>query len=199
MAALPTPQSSDPQALTALIASLDLSPHPEGGFFRRTHVNPAPSAEGNASTSIHYLLTPTSPIGYFHRNNKATIYHLHHRGRGRYVLIHPPATPEEAHRVEILNVGPGDRDGERIMWVVGPGVWKSSFVDAEESQNGLLISEVVVPGWEASGHEFLSQEKLANMVDAEAAEWMRDLVWKDGEQDVAREKLERHCPTKVRN
>lgn len=40
----------------------------------------------NASTSIHYLLTPESPMGAFHRNRGRTIHTLH-RGRGRYVII----------------------------------------------------------------------------------------------------------------
>ncbi|KAJ9619841.1 hypothetical protein H2203_008112 [Taxawa tesnikishii (nom. ined.)] len=41
----------------------------------------------NASTTIHYLLTPSSPLGAFHRNRGRTVHTLH-KGRGRYVIVH---------------------------------------------------------------------------------------------------------------
>ncbi|KAI5859219.1 RmlC-like cupin domain-containing protein [Tricharina praecox] len=168
--------SSDSQLAT----QLSLAPHPEGGFFRRIHENPrtVPNPFPNpanpddtvrlASTSIHYLLTPASPIGHFHRN-KALTYHLHHRGRGRYRLIH------EDGRVEEYVVGPDVEKGEKIMWVVEGGVWKSSALEPLEDGGdgeGLLISEVVVPGFDLRDHEFLVWSRLVGLVGEEkAAEW----------------------------
>ena len=180
-----TPQTPHTQPTTMpfdsqLATTLSLEPHPEGGFFRRTHENPRtvpnpfpdPSNPHDtvrlASTSIHYLLTPASPIGHFHRN-KALTYHLHHRGRGRYRLIYDDG------RVEEYVVGPDVENGEKIMWVVEGGVWKSSALEPLEDGDdgeGLLISEVVVPGFDLRDHRFLDWSKLVELVGEEkAAEW----------------------------
>ncbi|KAA8893857.1 RmlC-like cupin domain-containing protein [Sphaerosporella brunnea] len=158
----------------ALIRTLQLQPHPEGGFFRRTHEdtrlvpNPFATATDDddddatrlASTSIHYLLTPASPVGHWHRN-KALTYHFLHRGRGRYRLLHPDG------RLEEYVVGPDVESGERIMWVVEGGVWKTSAV--EDGDGLLLISEVVVPGFEFRDHEFLDWESLVRLVGEQKA------------------------------
>jgi len=167
-----------------LAAALSLEPHPEGGFFRRTHENPRtvpnPFADASdhphdavrlASTSIHYLLTPASPVGHFHRN-KALTYHLHHRGRGRYRLIHGDGSVEE------YVVGPDLEKGDKIMWIVEGGVWKSSALEPsrDDGEEGLLISEVVVPGFDFRDHEFLDWNGLVALVGEEkAAEWRRFL------------------------
>jgi predicted cupin superfamily sugar epimerase len=172
-------------AADSLIQTLQLEPHPEGGFFRRTHENswmvPNPflspkeatadpgNATRRASTSIHYLLTPSSPVGHWHRN-KALTYHFLHRGRGRYRLIH------ESGRVEEYVVGHDVEKGERIMWIVEGGVWKSSALEPKEGDDGaegLLISEVVVPGFEYRDHEFLDWERLLALVGKEKAEEFR--------------------------
>jgi predicted cupin superfamily sugar epimerase len=166
----------------SLIRALQLKPHPEGGFFRRTHEhrrlvpNPFLSAAAApytttdnatrpASTSIHYLLTPASSVGYWHRN-KALTYHFLHRGRGRYRLIH------EDGKVEEYVVGHNVEGGERIMWIVEGGVWKSSALEpaeGEDGKEGLLISEVIVPGFEFRDHEFLDWEQLLGLVGQEKA------------------------------
>lgn len=91
-----------------------------------------------ASSSIHYLLTPHSPIGHFHRN-KSVILHSLHRGRGRCILIN------EDGRVESFVVGHGVERGEKCMWIVDGGVWRASFLEEGAnggSDGGLLITEV---------------------------------------------------------
>lgn len=91
-----------------------------------------------ACSSIHYLLTPHSPIGHFHRN-KSVILHSLHRGRGRCVLIN------EDGRVESFVVGHGVERGEKCMWIVDGGVWRASFLEEDTnggSDGGLLITEV---------------------------------------------------------
>ena len=72
-------------------------------------------------------------------------------------------------------VGPNVAAGEKLMWVVEGGVWKSSELivgDGDGDDEGLLISEVVVPGFEARDHEFLDWERLQALVGPEqAAQW----------------------------
>jgi predicted cupin superfamily sugar epimerase len=146
----------------------------------------------NASTSIHYLLTPESPMGAFHRNRGRTIHTLH-RGRGRYVIIHADEVMSEydSHagvkskaRVETFIVGQNVGKGERLQWIVDGGKYKSSFLLPLEGEDvndnvGLLISETVVPGFEYSDHDFMRVERLEALVTKEQADEMRWMLRKD--------------------
>jgi predicted cupin superfamily sugar epimerase len=197
----PSPDTPPPAHLQSIIKSLNLEPHIEGGFFAETDraqekvPSPFPSSKSsttdlapqrpgfdpkvrNASTTIFYLLTPQGPQGGFHRNLGRTVHTLH-RGRGTYVLIH---ADEEGSpkRVESFIVGPNVEKGERLQWIVEGGKYKASFLlpdeqGGEESENGLLISETVVPGFEYCDHDFLSLEGLSGLLGKEKAgelEWL---------------------------
>jgi predicted cupin superfamily sugar epimerase len=190
-----TSPPSPSQVILSTITHLSLLPHPEGGHYAETDrcnllipnpfntpTNPpGPGADQNsvrnASTTIYYLLSPGSPLGHFHRNKARTVHTLH-RGRGRYVLIHPQ--PHSAPpRTETFVVGQDLSKGEKLQWIVEGGVWKASYLlpdkeDGEESKGGLLISETVVPGFEFRDHEFLSGEGLRALLGegAEGWEWL---------------------------
>ncbi|KEQ60084.1 uncharacterized protein M437DRAFT_54982 [Aureobasidium melanogenum CBS 110374] len=209
------PRNESPH-LAKLISTLHLQQHIEGGYFVETDrdanrvpnpfLNTSPSASDseqttfytstgatrNASTSIHYLLTPESPMGAFHRNRGRTIHTLH-RGRGRYVIIHADEVmPEyDSHsgirskaRVETFIVGQNVEKGEKLQWIVDGGKYKSSFLlpleDEDPTNNeGLLISETVVPGFEYSDHDFMRIERLEALVTKEQADEMRWMLRKD--------------------
>lgn len=179
----------------ALIKAMSLEPHIEGGYFKQTDVSstqfPSPypltplSQETvtlmgglrpdfaplyrQMSTTIFYYITPNRPQGHFHRNRSRIIHSLH-RGRGRYVLIHPNG------HVETYIVGHRVEEGERLQWVVEGGVWKACFLlEGDEKENeGMLISETVVPGFEYADHEFLSKNRIKELVSPNAA---KELEW----------------------
>ncbi|EPS39327.1 hypothetical protein H072_6945 [Dactylellina haptotyla CBS 200.50] len=141
-----------------------------------------------ASTTIFYLLSSMSPKGHFHRN-KARTMHLHHRGRARYVILHADewdGTPGTC-RIEDWVVGENVEGGERLQWMVEGGKYKASYLlpgDAEEKESGegvagCLISEVVVPGFEFTDHDFLTWDRLVLLVGEKSAEEMKWLVHKD--------------------
>ncbi|TVY46603.1 Uncharacterized protein LOCC1_G001845, partial [Lachnellula occidentalis] len=132
----------------------------------------------NSSTTIYYLLTPSSPQGGFHRNLGRTVHTLHH-GRGRYVLIHADEPSTGAKRIETFVVGANLAAGEKLQWIVEGGKFKASYLlpDEEggvESKEGLLISETVVPGFEYCDHDFLPEEGLRELVGREKGE---ELSW----------------------
>ncbi|EHK45081.1 uncharacterized protein TrAtP1_003300 [Trichoderma atroviride] len=196
-----TPSSSsttESAGVTSIIKSLSLIEHVEGGYFAVTDVSntfvPSPypetplsqrtidlvnglpadydASKRRLSTTIFYYLTPNRPMGSFHRNRSRIIHSLH-RGRGRYVLIHPDG------RIESFIVGHNVERGEKLQWVVEGGVWKASFLladgDGQSNSDGLLISETVVPGFEYADHEFLSQERLVEVLPdskAKALQWL---------------------------
>ncbi|KAL8766856.1 MAG: hypothetical protein Q9203_006285 [Teloschistes exilis] len=164
----PLAGAAESTSIQAIIDELGMTPHPEGGYFIETDrdprnvPNPFPTSNSNAanggssqdltrsaSTTIFYLLTPSSPQGHFHRN-KARTMHTLHKGRGRYVIVH---ADEEGHakpvRVETFVVGQNIDKGERLQWMVEGGKYKASYLLSDQegegehiSEEGLLISEV---------------------------------------------------------
>ncbi|KUJ11841.1 uncharacterized protein LY89DRAFT_653304 [Mollisia scopiformis] len=191
--------NSEKASIQLLIKALELEPHIEGGFFKETDRAPdtvpspwesstsstselAPQRPGfapglrNSSTTIYYLLTENGPQGGFHRNKGRTVHTLH-RGRGRYVIIHADDDGPEK-RIETFVVGQNVEKGEKLQWIVDGGKYKASYLlpdqeNGTESQ-GLLISEVVVPGFEYCDHDFLAAEKLTELVGSKKAE---ELSW----------------------
>lgn len=194
------PSSEPPSALQGIIDDWGLIEHREGGYFKETDRSPfvmnvtgqgtvpksgivaedenvddegKPSSllQRNYSTLIYYLLTPSSPVGKLHKN-KNRIIHILQRGKGQYVLIYPDG------RVKSFKVGFDYNNGELSQWVVPGGVYKASFLlPNEEFSNGLLISEVVVPGFDYSDHSFMSgEEELVKLVGEEKAEDLRFLL-----------------------
>ncbi|KAM0340099.1 hypothetical protein ACHAPU_010672 [Fusarium lateritium] len=197
--------SSEPESprSKSLIEALSLELHIEGGYFRQTDANPitvpspysaealsdktlalsGPTREGyeaetrRLSTTIFYLLTPRQSQGNFHRNRSRVIHTLH-RGRGRYVLIHPGG------RIESYVVGNAVERGERIQWIVEGDVWKASYLlpyepsstqsSDQEEPEGLLISETVVPGFEYHDHAFLTQQGIRELLKEDQ---VRELEW----------------------
>ncbi|KAF2139390.1 uncharacterized protein K452DRAFT_289943 [Aplosporella prunicola CBS 121167] len=177
-------------ATAALISALNMTAHPEGGYFVETDrdslrvPNPLKDSSGDtrsASTTIFYLLTAQRSVGRWHRNKARTVHTLH-KGRGRYVIIHADEVGEGKTgraRVETFVVGQDVSKGERLQWIVEGGKYKTSFLlpdeeTGEESKEGLLISETVVPGFEFEDHDFLRPERLRQLVTPEQAE---ELAW----------------------
>ncbi|KAF2027118.1 hypothetical protein EK21DRAFT_72723 [Setomelanomma holmii] len=188
----PGHHTAESPSTQAIIDTLQLQKHIEGGYFAEidrdplTIPNPFLNSAGdwpttspqpfsgdnsvrNASTSIYYLLTPTSPQGHFHRNKGRTVHTLI-EGRGRYVLIHADEGGERK-RVESFVVGKNVARGEKGVWIVEGGKYKASLLlsldGGEASGDRLLISETVVPGFEYSDHDFLAAEKFGELVTEE--------------------------------
>lgn len=166
-----------------LITSLGLIKHPEGGYYSETDRSPFTMEVGetsmltgetsekvvsrNYSTLIYYLLSADSPVGKMHKN-KNRIIHILQKGRGQYVLVHPDG------RVQSFIVGFDYEKGEVSQWVVPGGVYKASFVlplpGQDQSDAELLISEVVVPGFDFVDHEFMPDcATLHELVGPQAA------------------------------
>ncbi|EMC99491.1 hypothetical protein BAUCODRAFT_338287 [Baudoinia panamericana UAMH 10762] len=216
----PFDSQAESVALQQIIQLLGLQNHPEGGYFVETDRDalriPSPFAltrtdptadilvdTRSAMTTIHYLLTPKSSLGHFHRNKGRTVHTLH-KGRGRYVIIHADeaassscpggyggsqSLTEEQRwvgkaRVETFIVGQNVLAGERLQWIVDGGKYKASFLlpDVEGGQTceeGLLISETVVPGFEFSDHDFMREERLKALVTEPQAQEMAWMVRKE--------------------
>lgn len=197
-----SPLTSETERIQWTIDILKLQPHIEGGYFAETHrdqrvvdnpfkdlpllsnatdkVDTSPTRQ--ASTSIHYLVTPKSPVGYFHRNRGLTVHNLH-KGRGIYVILHVDRPRDAKGRVQIntFMVGQDIINGEDLQWVVDGGKFKATFLipdedEADESVEGLLISETVIPGFEYADHDFLRAEEFVDFLDVEQQEELKWLL-----------------------
>ena len=137
-----------------IIAKLELEPHPsEGGYFKRTYESELNFKEENSErkllTSIYYMLTNDSSIGYLHRN-KSDIIHFYHLGSPiRYTIVTSDGKVQE----KIL--GPNIAEGELLQLVVKGGDWKASQLCSDEFG---LISEAVSPGFDYADNEIANLE-----------------------------------------
>ena len=136
-----------------LINSLKLEKHREGGYFRRTYTSALHTSQYHTSalnteaqnptrpllSSIYYMLTDDSPIGYFHRNQSDIIHYWHRGSSLQYFLI----SPQGEYSRFIL--GPNLNEGEQLQATVPGGYWKAT--ELIQGEYGLL-SEAVSPGFD---------------------------------------------------
>jgi uncharacterized protein len=139
-----------------IIKLLRLEPHPtEGGFFRRTYESrlhlDCDYGRRLLLTSIYYMLTKESPVGFLHRN-KSDILHYHHLGAPvKYTVVSPDGVLAEKI------VGPDIQNGQLLQLLVPGGWWKASKICLGEYDYA-LISEAVAPGFEYADNEIADNE-----------------------------------------
>jgi predicted cupin superfamily sugar epimerase len=120
---------------------LDLSPHPEGGFYRETFRDPRQVDGRSVGTSIYYLL-PAGEVSAWHRVDAGEIWHWH-AGAPLALSLYDGA------RHETLRLGVDLVAGERPQGVVPAGVWQS----ARSLGAWTLVGCTVAPGFEFAHFE----------------------------------------------
>ncbi len=123
--------------IDALIAKLDLAPHPEGGFYRETFRQPAADGDRALATTILFLL-PDRGRSHWHRVDAAEIW-LWHAGHPLDLLI-------DDRRILL---GGNVLAGEHPQGIVPAHAWQS----AEANRGWALVSCVVSPGFDFAGFE----------------------------------------------
>lgn len=131
---------ADPQA-QALIARLQLQPHPEGGWYRETWRAPAPTGERAGGTAIHFLLE-AGQRSHWHRVDAAEIWLWH---AGSALLL--STAPGDAGPVSTLRLGGDVLRGEAPQHVIAAHHWQA----AEADRGWALVSCVVAPGFDFAG------------------------------------------------
>lgn len=124
-------------ALKEIIEKLELRPHPEGGYYRRTYKNQqGPHGRGHA-TAIYYLLEGRE----FARRHKLDADELWfwHAGAPLTLEIYP----EDDEKIETLVLGPHVTKGESPQVLVPRHYWQR--VRSEGSWT--LVSCCVTPGF----------------------------------------------------
>lgn len=138
-----------PRALE-LIGSLDLSPHPEGGYYKRVYESRkqvlANGVLRPAITCIHFLLT--KGVGSrWHRVDAAEVWDWQ-EGSAVELLMYDA----DAHALSRAQLDTSARGGQ-LLQVVPAGIWQSARTYGDYS----LVNCSVSPGFVWSGLEMLDE------------------------------------------
>ena len=144
-----------------LISSLDLQPHPEGGYFRETYrslgeieessLDPEYKGKRNYSTCIYFLLTSDN-FSAFHKIKQDEIWHFYD---GTPIKIHM-ISPSGEYSYQL--VGRDLAKGEVPQFVVPGGYWFASEV--VESNSFSLVGCTVSPGFSFEDFELNTSTEL---------------------------------------
>lgn len=135
--------------IQTLIDQLDLTHHPEGGYFRETHrstskipQNSLPNKfnrDRNYYTSIYFLLT-SDDFSAFHKINQEETWYYH---EGSSIKIHQ-ISPNGTYSFVIL--GNDVLKKEQFQHTVPVGYWFAATVEQKDSYT--LIGCAVAPGFD---------------------------------------------------
>jgi purine nucleoside permease/predicted cupin superfamily sugar epimerase len=133
-----------------LISALNLEEHIEGGYFRQTFsADHRPklitdNGERVTMTSIYYLLSAKSPIGYFHMNQSDIMHYFHTGDPISYYMVNPDGN------MQTVILGPDPAQGHQMQMMVKGGTWKASKITLDGEYGYGLIGEAVAPGFDYS-------------------------------------------------
>jgi len=140
-----------------VIALLNLTPHPEKGYFVETFRDTSLSESRSRSTSIYYLLEGESGLSHWHRVRDAVeVWHYYAGAPLQLSLAWDDGSP-----VRDVVIGKDLGRGERPQAVVKQGEWQHARSLGEWTLVGCTVApaftmeafEMAQPGWEPRGAE----------------------------------------------
>ena len=162
--------------LEALIAKLELLPHPEGGWYKESYRSSEfISKEGlperfssarNYATGIYFLLAGKN-FSAFHRIKSDEIWHFYAGCTLNVYVINLDGS------LDIIKVGSDLDKGEVFQAVVKAGFWFASR--CAEEDNYSLVGCTVSPGFDFADFEMAKREELIQQYQ-EHQEIIRELT-----------------------
>ena len=130
-------------AATGLVRTLDLQPHPEGGFFREVYrsasgVTPGDGRPVRAALTTIYFLLVAGEVSRWHRVRSDEVWHFYEGAPLRLMTLGPDLTDPRVH-----TIGPVAETGERVSAV--PAEWWQA---AETTGAYSLVGCTVGPGFD---------------------------------------------------
>lgn len=151
-------------SIESIIKTLQLDPHPEGGFFREvyrsgklirhTELGSSYSGSRNYCTSIYFLLTSES-FSAFHRIIQDEIWHFY---CGSPLLLHM-ITQQGIYSKVLL--GNSFSEEQVPQFVVPGGTWFAAHVAADSGHS--LVGCTVSPGFDFADFEVGKREILLQL------------------------------------
>jgi hypothetical protein len=127
----------------AIVETLGMVPHPEGGWYAETWRDAAPPGGGRGACTAIWFLLEAHQRSHWHRVDATEIWLWH---AGAAVLLE---TSADGREVSAVRLGPDLARGERPQAVVPAHVWQA----ARPLGGWALVSCVVAPAFAFAGFE----------------------------------------------
>ena len=126
----------------AIVAQLELKPHPEGGHYRETFRDLSVDADGRSRSTAIYFLLARGERSHWHRIDAVEVWH-YYAGASLALSI------ANTGRTEQVRLGTDLAAGERPQAIVPAHAWQS----AESLGDWTLVGCTVAPGFDFSTFE----------------------------------------------
>ena len=143
------------------IDKLQLTPHPEGGYYRQTYRSAMTIPQeglatefggARASSTAIYFLVEGENFSAFHRLRSDELWHFY---AGSSLLVHVIDPDGEYSKIFL---GSNAEAGEMFQAVVPAGYWFASHV--ADWKSWALVGCTVAPGFDFADFELAKREKL---------------------------------------
>ena len=131
----------------AIIARLDLKPHPEGGHYRETFRDQSVDAGGRSRSTAIYFLLARGERSHWHRIDAVEVWHYY---AGATLTLH--IADDTGQRSVTLGVDIAA--GEQPQGIVPPHAWQA----AESNGDWTLVGCTVAPAFEFSKFELAPKD-----------------------------------------
>jgi uncharacterized protein len=139
-----------------LITTLDLRPHPEGGFYREIYrsaeqVTPADRRGPRAALTTIYCLLSEGTFGRWHQVASDEVWHLYEGGP--LELLELSASGESVLRHRLAPVGGGT---DAPVCTIGAGIWQAARPLGEYAFVGCTVG----PGFDFADFRLLADDSV---------------------------------------
>jgi predicted cupin superfamily sugar epimerase len=136
-----------PLSAAAVIALLDLKPHPEGGHFRETFRDTQQITGGRVASTAIYFLLASGERSHWHRVAAVEIWHWH---AGAPLALE---IAQQDGSIERLTLGGDLAASERPQAIVPAHAWQA----AQTLGDWTLVGCTVAPGFDFNRFELAPQ------------------------------------------
>jgi len=135
-----------------LITTLDLRPHPEGGFYREifrstAQVTPADQRGLRAALTTIYYLLPEGTFGRWHQVPSDEVWHLYEGGPLELLELSASGETVQSHRLGLVGSG-----AEAPVCTIGAGIWQA----ARPLGQYAFVGCTVAPGFDFADFRLLA-------------------------------------------
>ncbi|HUO57049.1 MAG TPA: cupin domain-containing protein [bacterium] len=137
-----------------IIHSLELQPHPEGGYYKETYRSSSliPGTSRAVSTAIYYLLGE-GDRSKLHRLKSDEMFHFYLGDPVTWVLL------ESSNHVKKVVLGSELGKGQRLQLLVPAGTWFGGYLNP--GGKFALMGTTVAPGFEFEDFQLGNREGLS--------------------------------------
>ena len=125
-----------------IIASLDLKPHPEGGYYRETFRDSSVDTVGRSRSTAIYFLLARGERSHWHRIDTVEVWHYYAGDALSLQIVDDNGTRS-------ITLGPDLAAGEVPQAIVPAHVWQA----AESIGDWTLVGCTVAPGFDFATFE----------------------------------------------